>query len=179
MIWIWSIPENWANKRIGEYVENSGADRFIFREARKITEDIIVPKVIFECAEKYLYDVLPNSGSLIIVSENVVEIMEKICPNDIEIFDANVYVGDKKILNYFLINILHAVDILNKDESKYSTIKGTNAILGFDKIVYNHNDIPNHHIVRNADYRSHVLVSDELKEAFEQSKIKGVHFSID
>jgi hypothetical protein len=34
MIWIWSIPDNYPNKRIGEYVEGFGTDRFVFREGK-------------------------------------------------------------------------------------------------------------------------------------------------
>jgi len=66
---IWSVPEDFPNKRIGEYVKGSGTDRFIFREGRELTEQIVPPKIVFECLEKHLNDVLPNSGLLLIVSK--------------------------------------------------------------------------------------------------------------
>ena len=33
MIWIWHIPDEWPNKRIGKCVENTGTDRFAFMNA--------------------------------------------------------------------------------------------------------------------------------------------------
>jgi hypothetical protein len=116
MIWTWSTPDKYPNKRMGNYVRNSGTDRFVFREGKVITKEIIAPKIVFECSEKYLYDVLPNSGQLIVVLKKVVEIMEELCKHDIQVFNANVYVGKKKIPNYFLIRIViefqHAVQFL-------------------------------------------------------------------
>ncbi|MEH7353861.1 DUF1629 domain-containing protein [Neobacillus drentensis] len=177
MLWIWSIPVGFQNKRIGEYIKGSGTDRFIFREGRELTEQIVPPKVVFECSEKYLNGVLPNSGLLLIGSKKIVDILEEICPHDIQVFEANVYVGEKKIPNYYLLNIVNAVEVLDKDKSDFTTIKGTNAILNFKKIVYKFDGLPNnHHIVRNLDYKSHVLVSEVLKDAFEINDIKGVQF---
>lgn len=178
MLWIWSVPEDFPNKRIGEYVKGSGTDRFMFREGRELTEQIVPPKIVFECLEKHLNDVLPNSGLLLIVSKKIVEILAEICPQDIQVFEANVYIGENKIPNYYLLNIVNAVEVVDKSKSEYTTIKGTDAILNFKKIVYKFDVLPNnHHIVRNLDYKSHVLVSDVLKEVFERNNIKGVQFT--
>ena len=178
MLWIWSVPEDFQNKRIGEYVIDSGTDRFIFREGRELTEQIVSPKIVFECLEKHLNDVLPNSGLLLIVSKKIVDILAKICPHDIQVFEANVYVGEKKIPDYYHLNIINAIEVLDKNKTEYTTIKGTDAILNLKKIVYKSDSLPNnHHIVRNLDYKSHVLVSDVLKEVFECNNIKGVQFT--
>lgn len=180
MIWIWSIPDNWPNKRIGEYIKDSGTDRFVFRETKLLDiNEIICPKVIFECDEKYLKGVLPNNASLLIVSSKVLEIVNSICPHDFQTLEANVYIMDKKIEGYFMLNILNAVEIIDKEKSIFQKFRGTDSIMGFDKIVYKRNDLLEHNLVRNADYRSHVLVSDRLKEAFEKSKIKGIQFNVE
>ncbi|QHE54032.1 imm11 family protein [Pontibacillus sp. HMF3514] len=178
MLWIWSVPDNFPNNKIGEYVKESGTDRFIFREGRLLTENINPPKVVFECSEDELTDVLPNSGHLILVSRKVLEILEKECPQDIQAFNANIYIGDKKIPNYCLINVVNSLGVVNKEESEFTSIKGTNAILKFDKIIYRFNNLPNkHHIVRNADYKSHVIVSDNIKDAFKKNGVHGVEFN--
>jgi hypothetical protein len=62
MFWVWSIPDYYPNKRIGEYIEGTGTDRFVFRRSKFIKEEVIPPKIIFECVEKYLSDVLPKKG---------------------------------------------------------------------------------------------------------------------
>nr|WP_154985931.1 DUF1629 domain-containing protein [Paenibacillus xylanexedens] len=178
MLWIWSVPENFPNKKIGEYIKGSGTDRFVFREGRELTEQIDPPKIAFECSEESLNDVLPNSGSLLIVSKKVIEILQRMCSKDIQIFEANVYIGEKKIPEYYLLNIISAVEVIDKTQSEYTTIKGTDAILNFKKIVYKFEILPNnYHLVRNLDYKSHVLVSDDLKEEFERNNIKGVQFT--
>ncbi|MCM3667232.1 hypothetical protein M3204_22810 [Mesobacillus subterraneus] len=177
MIWIWAIPNTYPNKRIGEYIQDSGTDRFVFRQGKVISEDVIYPKIVFEYSEKYLSDVLPNNGQLIIVSKKVLEIMEDVCPQDIQVFDANVFVGEKRISNYYLINIVNAVEAINKEASEFTSIKGTDAILNFNKIVYKTDDLGKYNLVRNADYRSHILVSDYIKDRFEKENIKGVQFN--
>ncbi|MEK4364028.1 DUF1629 domain-containing protein [Paenibacillus sp. FSL M8-0212] len=178
MLWIWSVPEKFPNKRIGEYVKGSGTDRFVFREGRELTGQIVSPKIVFECLEESLTDVLPNSGLLLIVSKKVVEILQEICPEDIQIFEANVYIGEKKIPDYYLLNIVSTIEVIDKTESEFTTIKGTDSILNFKKIVYKFDGLPNnHHLVRNQDYKSHVLISDDLKEVFERNNIKGVQFT--
>ncbi|MGG1674167.1 imm11 family protein [Neobacillus sp. NRS-1170] len=177
MFWIWAIPDKYPNKRIGEYIKGSSTDRFVFRQGKVISEAVISPKIVFECSEKYLSDVLPNSGQLIVVSTKVLDILQDVCPQDIQVFDANVFVGEKKIPNYYLINIVNAVEVINKEASEFTTIKGTNAILGFEKIVYKVDGLGQFNLVRNADYHSHILVSDYIKKRFEKEKIKGVQFN--
>ncbi|MFJ2047232.1 imm11 family protein [Paenibacillus taichungensis] len=134
--------------------------------------------MVFECLEESLTDVLPNSGLLLIVSKKVVGILQKICPEDIQIFEANVYIGEKKIPDYYLLNIVSTIEVIDKTESEFTAIKGTDSILNFKKIVYKFDGLPNnHHLVRNLDYKSHVLISDDLKEVFERNNTKGVQFT--
>jgi hypothetical protein len=177
MIWIWSIPDNYPNKRIGEYVEGSGTDRFVFREGKLIHDKVVPPKIIFDCAEKHLINILPNSAQLITVSKRLLKILNDVCLKDIQVFNANVFVGGKRITNYYLINLTHIVEVVNKKESEFTTILGTDAILSFEKIVYKNDNLGQFHLVRNSDYRSHVLVSEYLKNIFEKEKITGVQFN--
>ncbi len=177
MIWIWRVPEKWADKRIGNCVKNTGTDRFEFQKAIILNEEnTTCPNIIFECEEKYLFDVLPNSGSLLVVSRKVLDILKCFCPEDFQVFEANVYAKDKKITGYYLLNLLVSLNVVDKENSAFKTMKNSNAILKFDKIVYNVENILDFDIIRNSDYLSHVLVSTRLKEAFEKEKIKGVEF---
>jgi len=177
MIWIWSIPDNYPNNRIGEYIDGSGTDRFVFREGKIIHQEVISPKIVFECAEKHLSDVLPNSGQLIVVSQRVLEILNEVCLQDIQVFNAKVINRGKRIQNYYLINVVNSVQVIDKEASEFKTIKGSDAILGFKKIVYKTEHLGSFNLVRNADYRSHILVSDYLKDKFKKEKITGVQFN--
>lgn len=178
MIWIWDEPKTLPEKRVGEYLKDTGTDRFEFRKAIKLDPNqVIVPKVIFRCNEKYLYDILPNSAFLIIVSGKVLNILRNICPEDFQVFEANVFVDEKRVENYYLINVLNEVEVIDRDKSVFKLIADTNAIRKFEKIVYKTDNLLGHDIARNADYHSHVLVSDRLKEAFEKAKFKVVEFN--
>ena len=180
MIWIWRIPNKWPNKRIGIVLKNTGTDRFEFLEGKILDENTTVcPNVVFDCEEKFLSDVLPNNGALLIVSRRVLNIIENLCKCDYQVFEANVFVGKNKVNGYYLLNILNSIEILDKSKSVFTTIKNSNAILKFEKIVYKEEDLINLSIARNADYLQHVVVSQELKEVFEKEKIKGVEFRIE
>ncbi|HOJ78491.1 MAG TPA: hypothetical protein PLZ08_10480 [Bacillota bacterium] len=50
------------------------------------------------------------------------------------------------------------------------------AITAIKKIAYKTDSLSEHDIARNAEFKSHVLVSDRLKDIFEKEKIKGVEF---
>jgi hypothetical protein len=53
--WIRSVPEDYPNNIIGEYIEGSGTDRFLFREGKKLLkEEVVPPKIIFECEEIFI-----------------------------------------------------------------------------------------------------------------------------
>ncbi len=158
-------------------IKNTGTDRFEFQKAILLdAASTKCPDIVFECDKKYLSDVLPNSGSMLVVSRKVIDILESFCSKDFQVFEANVYVKEKKISGYYLLNLTSSLQVIDKEKSLFRTMKNSTAILKFDKIVYSVEDITNNDIVRNSDYLSHVLVSKRLKEVFEKEKIKGVEF---
>lgn len=180
MIWMWNIPNTWPDKRIGTVNEETGTDRFEFLNGNVLDKnEIVSPDIVFECQEKFLYDVLPNSGSLLIISERLLNIMKNLCEDDFQVFKANVFVKNKKIDGYYLINIVNKIEVLDKQNSIYTTILDTDAILNLKKVVYKQDNLLNHHIVRNLDCLSNVLVSEKLKEIFDKEKIKGVEFRLE
>ena len=129
----YKLPNIW-DKRIGNCVKNTGTDRFEFQKAILLNdENTTCPNIIFECEEKYLFDVLPNSGSLLVVSRKVLDILKRFCPEDFQVFEANVYAKDKKINGYYLLNLLVSLNVIDKENSAFKRMKNSNAILKFDK----------------------------------------------
>lgn len=174
MIWIWRIPNEWSNKMIGKVLKNTGTDRFEFLKGKTLNENTtICPNIVFDCEKEFLFDVLPNDGALLIVSKRVLDIMDKLCKYDYQVFEANVFVGKNKVNGYYLLNILNLVEILDKERSVFTKIKNSNAILKFEKLVYKKENLINHNIARNSDYLQHVVVSQQLKEIFDKENIKG------
>jgi hypothetical protein len=175
MIWLWRNPKTLSQNRMGKYIQDSGTDRFEFRKCVILDPDsVLAPKVVFSCDEKYLLDVLPNSGALLIVSRKVLGILSDICPNDYQVFDANVFVGDKSIEGYSILNILNQVEVFDMEKCLIKKYMGT--ITSIEKIIYKTDNLFGHDIALNAEFTSHVLVSDRIKEAFEKNKIKRVEF---
>ncbi len=175
MLWLWAIPNTYPNKRIGTIVKNSGTDRFEFLKGTIMDDSIVEsPRINFKCDEKYLLDVLPSNGGLLIVSEKVLQILKKLCPEDIQEFKANVFAKEKFIDGYFLLNITNTVDVFDSEKCEFSKYMG--AITAIKKIAYKTDSLSEHDIARNAEFKSHVLVSDRLKDIFEKEKIKGVEF---
>lgn len=73
----------------------------------------------------------------------------------------------------------NCVEVLDRQASVFTTFRNSNGIMAFDKIVYSVEDLINHSIARNADYSSHVIVSQRLKDIFDKEKIKGVEFRLE
>jgi hypothetical protein len=180
MIWLWRNPRNITQKRLGQYVKDSGTDRFEFLEAKKLPIDgTVAPKVQFECDKKFATDILPNGSGLIIVSQKVLRVMQEICRDDFQHINANVFFKNEQLDDYFLINILSKVDILDKEMSSFTLIKGTTEIMNIEKIVYSTNELNVCDIARNKDYLSHVLVSEKLKNVFEHERFQGAEFRLE
>lgn len=175
MIWHWRIPDYYPNKRIGNY-ETIKLDKFIFQECKYINGLTEKPIVKFNCKKEFLYDVLPNDKMLIIVSDKVKKLLMDHCEDNIQFIDVDIIVENEVLNNYFIVNILNQIDILDIKKSVFKNLLNTNAILSFRKIIYTKEDIMPFHIARNKDYHPHVLVSNELKEIFDKYKIKGVSF---
>lgn len=175
MIWLWGIPNSYPDKRIGVYIKNSGTDRFEFLKGVTLDDkNIVPPRINFSCDERHLVDVIPSSGNLIIISEKVLNLLNDMCPNDIQPFKANIFVNDKQIEGYYLLNIINTIEVFDNEKCEFSKYMG--AITSIKKIVYKTDNLSGHDIVRNAEFKPHVLVSDRLKSTFERKKIKGVEF---
>jgi len=64
-------------------MKNIGTDRFEFLGAKKLQiENIVAPKVQFECDKKWATDILPNGSGLIIVSQKALGVLHDICRDD-------------------------------------------------------------------------------------------------
>lgn len=50
MIWIWAIKH--PNNRIGEYIKGSGTNKFVFKQGKGISKNVISLTIVFEYADK-------------------------------------------------------------------------------------------------------------------------------
>lgn len=63
---------------------------------------------------------------------------------------------------------------IDHDKSIYSLIESTDAILGFKYLTYKSGCMGHFKLARDKVYLGNILVSEELKLAFEKEKVRGV-----
>ena len=180
MIKLWSIPSGWPNKQIGEIEKKKGTHYINFSIGKMLNaNEIVSPTFVFKCNKKNMYDVLPNSGLLPLVSERVISLLLPKFGDSFQFFPADVWNKGVNITGYYIINITKTLHIMDLKKSKYSTMKSLGypgKILEIERAVYKDDNLGIYGIVRNADYHQDILVDDKIIEIFKENKIKGVEF---
>ncbi|CAM2944463.1 imm11 family protein [Legionella worsleiensis] len=178
MIYLWEKPRNCPNKLIAEYDRALSPDRFLFRRGTFIAQDQLAQKAIFHHDMSVVklegFDCIPNNSASPLVNERIVDILKELCPKDIQLIDAEVHCKDGILTNYKLLNITTTVVGLDHDKSVYKT-DGT-AISSISYGTYKMGCMDEHHIARDEEWKGNILVTESIKSAFEQKKIKGHEF---
>lgn len=121
------------------------------------------------------YDCIPNNSSSPLVNQKIIDILLKLAPDDVQFLDAEVHCKDGVLKNYKLLNIINKVKGIDREKSILTMMEqAPDAILRFRYLTYKPGCMGNHKLARDAEYLSHILISEEIKKAFEMEKIKGV-----
>ncbi len=176
MIYLWEIPEYYPEKLIGEYDRTCSPDRFMLAEGEPIDKcDLATIRFIEASLPKLMrYDVLPNSSMLPLVNLKVRKILKEKAPEECQFLNAKIIASDGETDDYNIVVSTKKQDILNKDDSKYSLVSGTDAIMGFTTLRY-YSDLFKYNLAREANYLSHLLVSQSLRDALENANISGLY----
>lgn len=174
-MYIWEFYEGYPNKSVGQYDEKNQIDRFFFTGVEKLldNEEIII---LFEIKKEEIlkYDDIENTGGgwLKIVSPDLATTLKQYAPQEVQLVDVTLRTQNGDIKDYKIVNILREVSALNKEESKFSYIPGSNeqAIMGFRKLRLHPQDDFN--IALLSEYKPFILISPFLKEKIE--KFNGV-----
>lgn len=127
------------------------------------------------------YDVWPNNGVAPVVNQRVVDVMNNLCPDQVQFFPIMLKNANSKMPvfanhDYFLMNICQTYNGVDMEKSTCTYFRDGD-ISGFNKLSFlesGHEQMP--HIARLEMARSHIVVSSELVKAFKKAKIKGVKF---
>lgn len=178
MIYLWRIPTDYPEELIGHYMRKESPDRFLFRKGEELPSSIAIPRFEFNAPAAKLeqYDVLPNSTQIPLVSPKVAESLRGLCPNDIQLFEANIIASGQEIQGFKLLNATHLVSCVDHANSDYSFIPGTDAIMGFKKLKLVYDGLKKHHIAREAEYKSYLYVTEQVKGVFDSNKWQGCAF---
>lgn len=178
ILYLWATPEDYLNKAVGQYDHNISPEQFLLRRGSKLnaSEFSLMPIVKFEVKKEKLlkYDCLPNNSFVPLVNNKVKILLETLAPNDVQFFEAKIICADGELRGYYFVNITAVVKGINYEASVYSKMKTVDAILGFKHAVYKEECLGAHHLARDDEYHSHLLVSETIKQAFDQEHVTGV-----
>jgi len=175
MIYMWEIPEC-PNKHIAAYNEAISTDRFIFMQGKPVTKEEITKPLIFELkitqAEIMKYDAIPNNSSSPLVNQKIVNILQELAPEDVQFFDAEIRCKDGDLKDYKLLNIARSIEGIDHEKSIYRRDKFAGLITIIKYLTYLPNCMKNYKLGRDKELIGNILVTEEIKQAFENAKIK-------
>ena len=195
---IWQTSEKFKNKHIMDYKwRERVTDIYIFMGGKILPSPDVGrlryfqdPKdydLIFESAcqpkEFLKFDCLPNNGTAPLVNKKVLDIFNKLCPNDIQAFQATI-IPDKKSKHrfqnhdYWLINITKQMDVIDLENSELSFFEeAPSSISSIKRLLFLNNVNTDTCFIARAPNRCSLeIVSPSLAQAFKDAKVTGVRF---
>lgn len=174
---VWTIPEEFPQELIGTYDRERSPDRFEYRKGEPVSGEIGTPVFAFQARfeDLQVWDVLPNDALLPLVSPRVAAVLRSKAAADCQLLDAVVeHRGGTAKDAWKVVNITILVQAIDHEASEYSLIRGTKQILGFRKLRYRPGALGNVKIARDAEYKSHVLVSPALASVLVEAGVRGL-----
>ena len=122
------------------------------------------------------YDCIPNNSNSPLVNQRIVDILMEHAPAEVQFFDAEVHCKDGVLTHYKLLNVTATFVGIDHEQSIYTKLEGTDVLMEIRKLVYKTGCMGAHHIARDKECFTNILVSETIKQLFEQEKIRGVWF---
>lgn len=121
------------------------------------------------------YDCIHNNSGSPLINQKIIDILHKIAPDDVQFLDTEIHCKDGVLKNYKLLNFTKKVIGIDRENSVLTMMKqAPDLISGFRYLTYKPSCMGNHKLARDAEYSAHILMTEEVKNAFEKEKIKGV-----
>jgi len=124
-----------------------------------------------------LFDFIDNLDGVLIANQKVVNLLKDFGVDNVEYLPVWLMDHQDSLVSkdYFILNVLDGVEIIDMESSTYrmdALIE--DQVDRIKNLVVNYEKIPkNAHLFRASKKTNAFFVSDDLKQAFEQSKIKG------
>lgn len=180
MIYLIKNPIDYKFKQEAKYDYDASVDRFLFHEGKYVTKSQIDKPIIFNMKlsvkEASAFDNIINTSSCLLANQKIIDILKKEAPDEVQFFDAEIKCKDGIITNYKLVNITQEVEGVDHEKSHYNKMIHADAISGFMRLKLVKNCIKNYKISRLKEYSSHILVTEEIKQAFEAARVTGLRF---
>ncbi|MBA8234211.1 imm11 family protein [Escherichia fergusonii] len=131
----WTIPEQYANKYIGEYQYES-FDYLLFSHSKPIERvENINPVIIYTMPDEMInkYDCLPNSSLIPVVNERLKDFLETHAKGNVAFHKIDLQTNNGLKDGFYLLNTLTKLPLIDMQHSHYQYIPGTTALMGFEQ----------------------------------------------
>lgn len=120
------------------------------------------------------YDLLPTSNTPL-VSERF-KILFSDLKDDLQFVKATIVGGNNRMNeDYYFMNVLNVIPIMDKNRSVYEIKKYGKAEVMTIKELYI-TDLTGHSIVRMAEHKSYLIVTDDFRKRCINANLKGINF---
>ncbi|MBE5862793.1 MAG: hypothetical protein E7295_08080 [Lachnospiraceae bacterium] len=166
---------------LNEYVVLEGIKDYSLEEIRsfdgrrKSTEwDPLIVKRSIDSAKRELSD-FPGFILTPVFSERALRFLLDLIKDDVEVLKLNFDEG-----NYYAINVISVLDVLDYQKAKYKTFRDGKKIMWIEKYEFKMcKDLESSHIFKLIDEkRGDPFVSDEFKKIVEKNELTGFHFEL-
>ncbi|RZN44180.1 DUF1629 domain-containing protein [Escherichia sp. E13S3] len=178
-MYMWDIPEQYANKYIGEYQYES-FDYLLFSHSTPIERvENINPVIIYAMPDEMInkYDCLPNSSLIPVVNERLKDFLETHAKGNVEFHKIDLHTNNGLKDGFYLLNTLTKLPLIDMQHSHCQYIPGTTAIMGFEQVFFIEEPPEDFCIARCAEYSSYLMLSDSLVKKMKKEKFKGISYS--
>lgn len=168
-------------------------DRLLFRRATPVEDKDY--KIVFGCQrppeEFTVYNHLTGLEGVsgLVFHERLVHVLQEICPQDFQAFPVTIKNFGKKVepfenKDYFILNLLHPIDALDKEKSRVRfwdpEKPDWSRIRSIERGILKENCMEDHHLGRLTGFLGHELISPFLANHLRKLKMtKGLQFLAD
>jgi hypothetical protein len=168
--YLWRISRDCPENLIVD-ADKSSFDATTFRLARFICENKLPIFVHRGCrsdldTQRYF----PNSVGLPLVSQDAMEELKRLDICNIQFVQAVINCSDGS-LNAILVNPTDAVMGIDWSDSQAILIPGTDQVMKFNRLKLMPEVLQGKHMARLIEYKSFLLVSDQVRRCFERSNL--------
>lgn len=181
MYYVWSVSDYYPNRYYFDYDHNKGPSYLEFLKGTMVNNLTSTPtfriKGKFSKERLLSYDYFMTDSPLLI-SPKFANLIRSICPNDIQLIDAEVWVNDGKLEGYAIPNVIQVVPCVDFEKSTKRPMlrSDPSSPLIIDKPVFLDGELTTHMVARVKENIVDIVVSTAFIEACKKAKIKGSEF---
>lgn len=174
--YLWRMPEDYPQSRIGRYDRGHGPDRFMFMQGCPIASPKTNPKVAFGCSKNRLaeFDCIWADAGSPIIGEKLRGILADKASEWVQFFDVDISANDGALNSFWMLNVAACVEVIDVEKSRCTLVPGTNEIMSFSELVIDENEMVGAQIGREKSYLSYIFVSRALALTIDKADLTGI-----